>query len=665
MKKQLLLGFAAFTALALTAQNSKLVNKIPAHLANKAVLKTARQADQFNFSAATATPKPRIVANTHTNKTSAVTSTVIGHTYYDLQTNSSVADRLVVNRDGSMAAAWTIEYTDATTAYANRGTGYNYNNGTGWAAEPTARIENVRVGWGNIVNTRGGKDLVLSHAGGASKLNLASRTTKGTGTWANSTTAVPTATTGGNFWPRMVSSSVGGGDTIYAISLTYPVGSGGALWQGLDGAVVFSRSINGGVTWDITNQVPTGLTSASFKGFGGDAYAIAANGPVVAIVAGDTDRDVVMTKSTDGGVTWSSRTIYKCPITKWDHTTTTSNVYPDGNADTLETNDGTFAIALDNNNMAYVFFGRMRILQDAIATTQTYSYYPSTDGLYMWKESMADGVVGANETDNGMSAIIVASIEDVNFDNNIKFATPAVSTDNPFGSYGCSLTSFPSAAFDSNNNLYLSYSSIVDSLDNLVGSGKNVRHIYVNKSFDGGIYWCGGIELDKIVDPANDVPYEAVYGSMAKNVDGKVHLIYMRDLYPGYGVGQTTVDLDNQGDLKEIVYSDITDNDDIWSASWCLEGIKLITNFKVSTVNFYPNPASTNGTLEINLTDKADMNLVVTNAVGQVVYTSNVAGNSGLNKVNLNLSNFNNGLYFLTVNANNSKSVVTKFVVSK
>lgn len=85
----------------------------------------------------------------------------------------------------------------------------------------------------------------------------------------------------------------------------------------------------------------------------------------------------------------------------------------------------------------------------------------------------------------------------------------------------------------------------------------------------------------------------------------------------------------------------------------------------VSSLNFYPNPASTNGTVDILLVENAKMELVVINSVGQVVYTTAVNGFAGSNKVNIDLNNLSNGLYFYQVNMANSKTVTKKFVVNK
>lgn len=85
----------------------------------------------------------------------------------------------------------------------------------------------------------------------------------------------------------------------------------------------------------------------------------------------------------------------------------------------------------------------------------------------------------------------------------------------------------------------------------------------------------------------------------------------------------------------------------------------------VSNLNFYPNPASSNGTIEVSLVENAKMEIVVMNSVGQTVYTTSFEGTSGNNKVDINLSNLSTGLYFYQVKIANSKSVTKKFVVQK
>lgn len=645
MKKQILLSTGILVSGLLGAQVARPVSNIPAHLTKISATRYPKGMETQSASSYGAV-KP---TDNSVKKTSAFTSGVIGKTYYDLQSNSSVGDRIVVNADGSIAAVWTMALAAGDPNYADRGTGYAYYNGTTWSAQPTARVENTRVGWGNIVDTRSGKELILSHDGATNKLNIASRATKGTGTWANTQTAIPTATAGGNYWPRMVNS----GDTIYTLSVTQQTATAGAaMYQGLNGAVCFSRSKDAGLTWDITNVIPTGLNNTSrFLGFGGDSYAIAAKGSTIAVVAGDAGKDVVMSKSTDGGVTWTATTILKFPIAKWDPVTMTTDSNGDNVADTLDTNDGTFAIGLDNNNMAYVFYGNSRILQTSPQANGAYSYFPYVDGLNMWKEGMPANVGGT----------LVAAIEDLHQQNKIYFPT-VPSGSFAFGIWGNSLTSYPSVAFDASNNIYLSYSSIVDSLISLVNAEKLVRHQYIIKSTDGGANWTDPCDI--VGSPEGNI-YEGVLGSMAKRVDGNVHVIYQRDFGPGNGIPGTTTTNPDQGDnsgINDIVYFKFP----VAEIGACAVDVGIKEQFSVvSGFKFYPSPATTMGTLEINLNDNSKVDINLLNAVGQVVYTTNVAGNAGVNKIDLNLNNLSNGIYFYQIKAGNSKTITNKFIIAK
>lgn len=421
----------------------------------------------------------------------------------------------------------------------------------------------------------------------------------------------------------------------------------------MDGAVCFHRSLNAGTSWDIVNQIPTGLTSATFKGFGGDSYAIAAKGSTVAIVAGDSGKDLVLTKSTDAGATWSATTILKFPLPLWDYTTTNSDINSDGTADTLDTNDGNFAIALDNNGKAYVSYGRMRILNAAPSATG-YSFFPYTDGLYLWNESMPTQTVSSTPGNN-----VVAAIEDLGEQGTIYFPSVPAGVW-PFGTFYCSLTSYPSLAFDASNTLYLSYSSIVDSLSSLTDASKLVRHVYVIKSCDGGVNFTNPYD---VVERVQDAEYEGVYASMAKNVDGNVHLVYQRDYFPGYGVPPTSgTSPDPDIAENEIIYAKVPVGD--LGNCPIPTGVKALSS-SVANLNFYPNPTSSNGTIEVVLNENSKMEIVILNSVGQTVYSTFVSGNAGSNKVDVNLANLSSGLYFYQVKIGNSKAVTKKFAVEK
>lgn len=82
-------------------------------------------------------------------------------------------------------------------------------------------------------------------------------------------------------------------------------------------------------------------------------------------------------------------------------------------------------------------------------------------------------------------------------------------------------------------------------------------------------------------------------------------------------------------------------------------------------LNFYPNPTSSNGTIEVVLNENVKMDIAVLNSVGQTVYSTTLSGNAGSNKVELNLSDLSSGLYFYQVKLEGGKAITKKFAVEK
>src|SRR5262249_25948602 len=115
-----------------------------------------------------------------------INSTEVGITFYDLQTNAAVCRRLSDNGDGTISAIWTM--SQSTRPWNDRGTGYNYFDGTTWLGEPTITIEgSTRTGFNSIAVTPDGAEHVLSHATAinAGEPFFSQRPVKGTGTWNN------------------------------------------------------------------------------------------------------------------------------------------------------------------------------------------------------------------------------------------------------------------------------------------------------------------------------------------------------------------------------------------------------------------------------------------------------------------------------------------------
>jgi hypothetical protein len=649
MKKHLLIGVALGISCMANAQNSmlhsgKVAPKIKPALANKAVPYQKHMIDS-------GTPGFQATVNAnahHTNADASRTSfadSIIGTTMYDLQTNASVCNRIVLNTDSTISATWTMSHDSDPTSSPNRGTGYNYFNGIAWKPQPTARLESVRCGWPNIGVTGTNGEVIVSHEAstGTGNIHVLTRPVKGAGIWHDTTLNYP------DVWARMV---VGGTNknTIHIISQTTgATDSGNPPFHGQDGAIAYSRSTDGGLTWDKYHTVIPEIDSSHYRGFGGDSYAIEAMGDTIAIVAGGFDVDVVLLKSTDNGTTWTKTIVYQFPIPMYDATSMDTDFNHDGTTDsteTIETNDASVAVLLDKQGKAHVWFGRMVVLETVGASNL--SYRPATDGLFYWNETM---------TQPG----IVAFAQDIDHDGILNVTN--------FGTYQVSLSSMPSAGIDKDGYIYLTYASVYEGVaeEGTPGGGKSFRHTYLMRSTDGGATWCGPFD---IVAPDNSGQYdylEGVFAAVAKRVDDNMHLIYQRDNSPGHALSTSNVD-PQSGNESDIVYvkfpingfDSFTTCDSLFFDLATL-GIKE-NQETVTTINLYPNPASNAINLMIDLKHAEKVTIKIYNVVGQELTSRDENLTAGTNTLTFNLSNYKPGLYYMKSTFKN-KVVTRKLVV--
>jgi hypothetical protein len=653
MKKHLLFGIAISIGTIGIAQNSsttsgKSVPTLKPAIANKTVLARKRMLD-------TDSPSFQAVVHNdnshHQNAFDSRSSTehIIGTSIYDLQTNAAVCNRIVLNADGTIAATWTMSHDGDAETSPNRGTGYNYFNGTTWGTAPTTRLETVRCGWPNIGVTNTGGEVIVSHEATSSvgNIHVLTRPVKGTGSWHDTTLGYP------DVWPRMV---IGGanGHTIHVISQTTGASTNGnAPYHGQDGAIAYSRSLDGGITWDKYHTVIPEIDSSHYLGFGGDSYAMDAKGDTIVIVAGGFTVDVVLLKSTNNGASWTKTIVKQFPIPMYSSDNSTTDVDNDGVVDTIETNDASVAVLLDKQGKAHVWYGRMRVTCDnpGTGTGAGLSYFPGTDGLNYWNESM---------TTPG----ICAFAQDINSDGQLNVTS--------WGTYNASLTSMPSAGIDDAGRIYLSYGSIYEGITN-DGSGppspagKSFRHTYLLRSSDGGATWCGPID---VVDPDNSSTYdylEGVFGAISRHIDNKAHLIYQRDSSPGHAAYGGT-DVDPQSGESDIVYVElpVTDFDALPCDSLIFTTLSTLgvkeNNDILNNVNLYPNPATNAVNLIFNLSKFDKVNVTISSIVGQELSNFEQELSSGSNSLTINLANYKPGVY-LVKSTVQGKTVTKKLVV--
>ena len=567
----------------------------------------------------------------------SVNEVIIGNTRYDLQSNQSVQNRIYLHTDGSIGATYTFGMTE--TAFSDRGTGYNYNTGSAWGANPTARIEPTRNGWPSYAPLGAG-EIVVSH-NGTNGLLISKRAVKGTGNWTTTTLVGPTTTgnTTALLWPRMITS----GNTVHIIACTDQAESP-TIWyyKGLALALVYIRSTDGGSTWDAPRILP-GMDSASIvsnvrRGFSGDAYSWAkAKGDTVAFAVGESWQDLFIMKSYDGGTNWMKIPVFNFPQI---FTFPTPRMY---------SNDGSMAVCLDNTGKAHVVFGRTAVSKssgspDSIGYS---SYYPYTDGLVYWNEDMAvlDTTQLASSSGLNANGQWVGAMLDYSGNDSIDFPVVPAGTW-PFGTYYGSLSSFPQITMD-NSDIFISYSSCREDKIDATGT-KLYRHLYITKKPISSGTWTDPGDVTGSVIHDYD---ECVFGSMSYTSDANIHMIFQADDTPGLAVrGDETPYGDN------IIYYVRIPKDEIGPAI----GIK--ENTKTFNMNIYPNPSRDYTHIDLNLAKTSDVIVTVTNLVGQKVISKSFGKFiSGNHKLAIEVDQLNSGIYFFTVQAGNER--ITKKIV--
>lgn len=524
----------------------------------------------------------------------------VGTSIYDLQTNNSIQNRIIAD-DAGVAACFTFSATNSSDTYPDRGTGYNYRTAGAWQDDITQRVESMRTGWTSLMHPANGSEILMNHSG-TGGIKVWTRAAIGTGNWVNS--VVPTPSGFAMFWPRATSGGADG-NSIHMICLSDP--NAGVFTNGMTGAILYNRSLDGGVTWDLTEVLLPGEENTSLvDGFSADTYAIYARGNKIAIATFGDLQDSYIWISNDNGSTWTLSTIWDFPIDNYviDQGT---DIELDGVQDTVLSSDGAGAVFIDASGTAHAAFGTMFYTDDLGVIDSVYSYFPLGGSIAYWNENMVDPATEVLEI--GVSPDVDTTI-------------PAATTE--VGQYGNSgIASHPQLAEAADGTIFCSYQAVNE---NYFNGAEYLRHIYAVKSDDGGATWTAPSDITP--DLAED-GYEYVYASMAPFAYGdKIHLIVQRDFEPGIHV------------QPEDAVDPVTDNDQIYvCVSLDLVGVEEGSLTKTS-FSVFPNPT----TSELNIQVGANENGVIRifNANGQMVRSFNNF-NNGITKVDV--SDLANGVY--------------------
>ena len=594
----------------------------------------------------------------------------IGTTYYDLQTNGSMAPKMVAHSDGTISTVWT---TNANTAQ-SRGTGYNYFNGTNWVndASSTDRIENVRTGWGTMTCV-GNAEIVAAHNGNdALVINICPQ--KGTNNWTQTTLQGPAVSNGSStstclLWPQLASS----GNVVHLIACTES--DAGYLYQGIQTCLVYYRGTydasSNTISWE-SPRVVGNVTASEIGTFSGDAYAIAAKNNTVAIFAANTTHEAFLWKSTDNGVNFTKTVVAAHPYPGYSESTTLIT-------DTPYVADGACAVALDDQGKAHVAFGITRILNDDLSDGQ-WSYFPGVCGMLYWNENMQPILnVGRNTLDPDTLAANGYQVffrNDLTGDGHAYFASNA---DMP--SYGVSGVSVPQIVAQ-NGTVYIIFTELLDFPFLDTDAGAYFRGIFGQKSTDNGTTWSGAtswlsynnelfyindwgwtaIQEEDTFTIANmrdfvEVESENMFPAVAPTiVNGKLNMAWQQDYVAGSEIKENSTAMCQRESLIYFFSIDANEIGIYNNTEEVCQGLWLdstaIANRTFYGMKMYPNPASESVNVTFSSEENANAVLSVMNLMGQTVYNMDVNVYEGYNMVTVPVNQLPAGVYMVNIRSN-------------
>jgi len=407
-------------------------------------------------------------------------------------------------------------------------------------------------------------------------------------------------------------------------------------YEGQVSATVYSRSVDGGVTWETENELLEGMDSDSYNEIAADEYVWAEpNGGAVAFLVASAWHDLFMMKSEDEGETWEKTVIWEhpYPFFEWEVTIT----------DTFFCVDNSASIALDSEGGAHVVFGINRVLHAEPGTS--YFLFPYVDGIGYWNEDMEPFSNDLNAlAPPGLGYEGSEMIEDENYigwtqdydgDGEITFV------DDIMYYREMGLSTMPTIAIDNEEDLvYVAWASTTETFDNI---DYNFKKIWSRAKWPDGSW---GI-FDHLTEDIIHIFDETIYPVLAPvGYVNEFDLIMNADGSPG-----TALDEDHDYIENRVIHMKVVPP---------MIGVdESSKQFYPQILSAYPNPVKKKVWLEVDLPEKADVAFLVRDMAGRTIKTIEAGTlNSGKSIMELNLDSGSSGFLLVTMKAGEHKSTV-------
>jgi len=577
---------------------------------------------------------------------------VAGKSIYDICSNGALSNRIHLYPDGTIGAVWTMGFEDA--AFPDRGTGYNYYDGTEWTIPETneQRIEigepgDVRTGWPNYAPWGPNGEIVVSHFTSTTGLAILTRENKGTGEWSQaeyddeSVESDPT-------WPRIVAS----GDDNEWTHIFYDTYN---EYEGQSTALLYNRTLDGGETWETESELLEGLGSDYYTFISADQYTMASRGDMVVVLIADKWHDIFFLKSEDNGESWVKTMIAEHPYPYFDFDVTLT--------DTFWWCDGSHDVAIGPDGKVHAVFSLGLYLRNEEHEPGYYSpfYGTGVDGVVYWNEDMEqfggddlcdpetfsppwyqEPLSELNDDPELGVVNLIGYTLDYNGNGTLDFEN-----ENIFVYDGQGLSTMPNIMVDNNNHVYTVWASATETFDNGTYQYRKIwTRAFANEAW--GPFFHVTENIIHIIE-------ESVYPVFAENSDDNAHILYRSDGTPGEA---STPEPDHEFQENRYWYAAQPKSD-------LLTGIR---NFETLDDNWvsqnYPNPFTEYTSITVTLEKSANLSITVMNQLGQVVYENDKGiMQAGNHLLRIDGTNLQSGIYFYTVETG-LNTVTRKMIVN-
>jgi hypothetical protein len=201
----------------------------------------------------------------------------------------------------------------------------------------------------------------------------------------------------------------------------------------------------------------------------------------------------------------------------------------------------------------------------------------------------------------------------------------------------------PNAACDANGNIYCIFSAPIEG--DVSELDANFRDLGIVASTDGGATWTAPQNITQSLLKEDD------FGSVARTVNGFVHVMWQQDDIPGTNLQNNDATQANHDVVLNTIYYQAIPVQDILDGVIGLASVDQPNTGEVMVVNQnYPNPFENTTNVLVWLTRPGDVKIEVRNMMGAVVKTQTYSSLfQGNHELSIDGSGLTAGVYTYTL----------------